>query len=153
MKLTNKPILNALVIATIGAGFAAPTATLADDGRESIVLEPDQRDLILMEMRTFLESIQAITAAVAEEDMETIAAVASAVGMANAGTTPPEIVAKLPLGFKQLAVATHTGFDVIANEAQDMADPQAIIVEMGELMNNCIACHASYRLDLVGWEN
>lgn len=153
MKLSSKPILNALIVATLGAGIAAPSATLADDGREPIVLEPDQRDLILDEMRTFLMSIQGITAAIAEEDMETVSDIARAVGMANAGTTPPAIVAKLPQGFKQLAVTTHTGFDFIANEAQDMGDPQAIIVLMADLMNNCIACHATYRLDLVGWEN
>ena len=40
------------------------------DGRLSIQLDPGERDLVLAEMRMFLESVQAITANVSKGDMQ-----------------------------------------------------------------------------------
>lgn len=127
--------------------FASPV--VADDGRIALMVTEDQRDFILLEMRTFLESVQGIITAVTEDDMEAVAELASAVGMSEAAKTPPDIVAILPQEFKMLAGATHMGFDLVAVEAQDMGDKEAILIQLGELMQNCTNCHAGFRMDLV----
>lgn len=129
------------------SSVAASPAT-ADDGRTALMVTEDQQDFILLEMRIFLESVQGIITAVTEKDMEGISEIARAVGMAAAGKTPPDIVAILPKEFKMLARATHMGFDLVAVEAEDMGDTEAILIQLGDLMQNCTGCHAGFRLDL-----
>ena len=152
MKLNNIPFPKTLKATILGCTIAlsslAASPTFADDGRTALVLTEDQRDFILLEMRTFLESVQGIITAITEEDLDAISEIASAVGMSEAGKTPPEIVALLPDEFKRLAGATHMGFDFVAVEAQDMGDMGAILFQLGELMQNCTGCHAGYRIDL-----
>ena len=139
--------------ALVGCGIAfasiAASPVMADDGRTALMVTEDQRDFVLLEMRTFLESVQGIITAVTEEDMEAVSEIASAVGMAEAAKTPADIVAILPQEFKMLAGATHMGFDLISVEAQDMGDTDAILIQLGELMQNCTGCHAGFRMDLV----
>ena len=116
------------------------------DGRTAIVLTPGERDLVLGEMRGFLEAIQAITAAAAEGDTETVVARARKVGMAAQAGVPASLIGKLPLAFKQQGFATHRAFDRLALDAEAMGDTRDVPAALGELMHNCIACHAAYRL-------
>jgi cytochrome c556 len=55
---------------------------------------------------------------------------------------------KLPLDFKQLGMGTHKAFDQLAIDAKDLGDKQQTIEQLGQLMNNCVACHKLYRIDL-----
>jgi len=143
--------VSVLLIAVIAAMFYMfmihGSVTASEDGRTAIVLTPGERDLVLLEMRGFLESVQAITTGLAEKDMATIAENASKVGMATAGAVPTTLMAKLPLEFKTLGMATHEAFDNLAREAQDMGDGQVVLSSLGELMNNCTTCHAGYRIE------
>ena len=59
---------------------------------------------------------------------------------------PVELMAKLPLQFKQLGLATHEGFDQIALDAKDLSDPQHSLQQLSQLMANCVACHSTYQL-------
>lgn len=52
--------------------------------------------MVLGEMRTFLEGVQTIVEAIAEDDMETVAATATSIGMAATGGEPAQFIAKLP---------------------------------------------------------
>jgi hypothetical protein len=45
------------------------SAEQTDDGRIAIQLTPAERDLVLSEMRTFLDSVQQITQGVANNDL------------------------------------------------------------------------------------
>ncbi len=118
----------------------------AEDGRTAILLAPGERDLVLAEMRGLLEAVQAIIAAAAEDDMETVAAAARAVGMAEAGTVPPGLIRKLPLDFKQKGMATHRSFDALADLALAAGDGREVLRELGGMMESCTGCHAGYRL-------
>ncbi len=120
----------------------------SDDGRTTIVLSAVERDLVLSEMRGFLEGIETITTGIAENDMKVIAESAGKMGMATAGQVPVALMAKLPSEFRSLGMATHKAFDALALEAQDMGDGKVILTALGELMNNCTTCHAGYRLDI-----
>lgn len=118
----------------------------SNDGRTEIILEGSERDMVLEEMRGFLDGVQSIIAASTENDMQTIAESAKIVGMANAGDVPLTLMSKLPIEFKSLGLETHKAFDEIAREAEDIGDAKIILTRLGDLLTNCTSCHATYRL-------
>ncbi len=119
-----------------------------DDGRQPIYVSAQERASLLGEMRGFLETVQGTVDALVAEDMAAIAELNSASGMRAAAGTPAALTAKLPEPFRQLGVSTHKLFDGIAQEATDMGDPAAITAQIGGLLGNCTACHASYRFEV-----
>lgn len=129
-------------------GAVAP----ASDGREALLLEVSERDLILSEMRVFLASVQAITAGISNDDMSKVVAAARAVGAAAQQGVPASLIGKLPLSFKKLGFDTHRKFDALALDAEQLGDPEHSLKQLATLMNNCVACHASYRIDAVASE-
>ncbi|MAT64659.1 MAG: hypothetical protein CMN57_03340 [Gammaproteobacteria bacterium] len=120
----------------------------AADGRTAIVLEPGERALILTEMRGFVESIQQVTDGLAREDMEAVVQAARASGRAAQQQVPAPLMGKLPLAFKQLGLDTHQQFDQLALDAEQLGDPAHSLQQLGRLMRNCVACHATYRLEV-----
>lgn len=121
----------------------------SEDGRTAIVLSAGERDLVLAEMRSFLVSVQGITRGVAENDMALVVKYARQVGMAAQGEVPVELMAKLPQSFRSLGLETHQAFDQLAMDAESLGDPGQVLGSLQGLMNRCIACHATYRLDAV----
>lgn len=132
----------ALVYMFVIKGQVVPST----DGRSAIVLSPGERDLVLSEMRGFLVAVQAITAAAAEGDTETVVKAARRVGMASQSEVPASLIGKLPLAFKQLGFATHKAFDQLAMDTEAFGDSSAAPAALGRLMQNCLSCHAAYRL-------
>jgi hypothetical protein len=53
---------------------------------------------------------------------------------------------KLPLAFKQLGLETHSGFDALALDAEQLGDPAHTLTQLAGLLQNCVACHAAYRI-------
>lgn len=129
----------------IFSGSVAPSS----DGRQALQLEPAERDLVLAEMRAFLESVQVIAASVGKKDMSQIAKAARQVGAAAQQAVPGSLVGKLPLSFKQLGFDTHKQFDTLAMDADELQDPEHSLQQLSVLMQNCVACHAAYRIDSV----
>jgi hypothetical protein len=140
-----------LIVALAGMGYIflnPDNLKKTDDGRTAIVLSAAERDLVLSEMRGFLEGIETITTGIAEKDMKAIAESAGKMGMSTAGQVPVALMGKLPSEFRSLGMATHKAFDELALEAQDMGDGQVVLSGLGELINNCTTCHAAYRIDI-----
>jgi len=131
--------------------FAAMTTTATvfakDDGRTVIELTEDERNLVLEEMRTFLDTVRSISVSLSKDDMESIAVSAKKVGMAASGEVPPALMNKLPKEFKMLAMTVHKSFDQIALDATDLGDRQQALEQLGALMANCVTCHAIYKLE------
>jgi hypothetical protein len=125
-------------------GSTAPAA----DGRTALLLEESERDIVLSEMRAFLVSVQGIVQSINNEDMPAVAAHARGVGMAAAGDVPGTLMGKLPAAFKKLGFGTHRSFDQLALDAEQLGDPQHAMEQLAELMGNCVACHATYRIDI-----
>ena len=119
----------------------------AADGRTAILLSPGERDLVLAEMRAFLQAVQGIAQAVSEGDPGAAAADARAVGAAAAAGVPVSLMAKLPLGFKQLGLATHGAFDQLALDAEQLGDLGHTQSQLAALLGNCVGCHAAFRID------
>jgi hypothetical protein len=124
-------------------GSVAP----ASDGRTAILLDPGERDLVLAEMRAFLQATQGVLVAATKGDPAGAAAAARGVGAAAQRGVPASLMGKLPLGFKQLGFDTHSRFDQLALDAEALGDPAQTLTALGELMSNCVACHAAFRID------
>lgn len=137
-----------LALLAVGYKFIIAGSTLpASDGREALLLEPGERDLVLAEMRQFLVSVQGITDGLTGKDMQRVAEAARGVGAAAQQAVPASLVGKLPLSFKKLGFDTHRKFDLLALDAEQLEDPEHTLQQLSELMNNCVACHATYRID------
>ena len=120
----------------------------ASDGRSAILLAPGERDLVLAEMRAFLQSVQEIVAALGEGSLDGVSAAARRVGVAAQHEVPSSLVGKLPGEFKFLGFDTHGKFDQLALDAEQLGDAGHTLGQLAELMRNCVACHAAYRIDL-----
>ncbi len=119
------------------------------DGRSAIQLTPGEKDMVLGEMRAFLQVVQSITVGLSSENMATVVKNARSVGMAAQQAVPGALIGKLPLAFKKLGFDTHSKFDTLALNAEQFGDPADTLKELSVLMENCVACHAAYRLDAV----
>lgn len=126
---------------------------IAEDGRQSLMLEAGERDLVLAEMRMFLVAVQQMIQASNENNATGIAEAARTVGYAAQEAVPGSLMKKLPLEFKQLGFDTHSKFDQIALDAEEFGDTAVSMRQLGTLMENCIACHASYRIDALPVNN
>jgi type II secretory pathway component PulM len=137
-------VVLAMLYLFVVRGQTAP----ASDGRTAILLAPAERDLVLAEMRGFLEAVQGITQAVADQDADAAAAAARKVGAAAQQAVPTSLVGKLPLAFKRLGFDTHQRFDQLALDAAAFGDTDPVMPALATLMRNCTACHASFRFEL-----
>lgn len=136
-----------IIIIAMGYKFMiVGSVTTATDGRQAITLDPSERDLLLTEMRMFLASVQRITQAATKEDMGEIVKAAREVGAAAQKAVPGTLMGKLPIAFKKLGFDTHSKFDALALDAEQMGDPQHALEQLSTLMNNCIGCHSAYQV-------
>jgi len=145
-------IIGLLLLVIIGGTYKfviQGDVTQSEDGRMAIHLTSGERDFVLIEMRTFLSSIQQITKGLSEKNMVLIAESAKAVGMAAQRGVPGTLVGKLPIAFKKLGFDTHSKFDQLALDAESFGDEDHTLEQLTTLMQNCVACHASYRFDVV----
>lgn len=142
----------ALLLLIIGSGvykfIFQGSVTKSADGRIAIQLNANERDLVLEEMRAFLESVQQITKAVTENDMKIVSENARKVGKAAQTAVPGTLIGKLPIDFKTLGFDTHSKFDQLALNAEDFGDSSQVLIQLSELMQNCVGCHAAYRIDI-----
>lgn len=137
--------LGYMVYAFVLSGETEETA----DGRQALLLNEAEKDLLLTEMRSFLMAVQQVTDGVTKEDLEQVANSARQVGAAAQQAVPATLTAKLPLEFKKLGFDTHRQFDALALDAEQLGDPQHSLKQLTGLMNNCIACHATYKIRVV----
>jgi cytochrome c556 len=148
-KLTLIALICSLIVITVMTyKFIISGETVAaSDGRQAILLEPGERDLVLGEMRLFLQTVQQITQGVSENNMGNIVTAAKQVGAAAQQAVPASLMKKLPLEFKKLGFDTHSKFDQLALDAEQFEDPKVVLDQLTSLMTNCVACHEIYRID------
>lgn len=141
-----------LNLITVAALLTLAGVTIADsdsvDKRQTIHLDDEERHIVLTEMRTFLSTIQQITQGIANEDLNKVSSAAKAMGNDASGGVSLSLIFKLPFDFKLLAADTHQKFDQIALDANSLADRDHALEQVAVLMQNCVACHALYRIEL-----
>ena len=124
------------------------TPSLAQDVREPAARTEAERVFILGQMRLFLQSTQAITAALATDDLKTVAGEATARGRKGTplSAIPPGMKAKETPAWTAMMGGARAGFDDLADAARAGAPPIKLLGMLGETMSNCVACHETYRL-------
>jgi hypothetical protein len=133
------------VVACAGLAFAAFAQSGTAPQRAVVPLAPEEREHVLGEMRDFLVALQGVTDGLARDDFGAVAVAARKVGAGSeAGRMPPAIAKKLPPEFRQLAKATHDGFDTLAVDAS-RRDARHSLAQASALMQRCNACHAAFR--------
>lgn len=136
-----------LIIGLMTYKFVVVGSTLkAEDGRIVVLLEPGERDLMLKEMRAFVESLQLMSDALAKDDMIGVSKAARAMGMSKSQDVPLAMVGKLPLEFKKLAFSVHGAFDTIADDAETVGTAKHTLGQLSSVLQKCVACHSSYQL-------
>lgn len=153
-----KPVLRLLAAAALictGAALAAGPSQPqlpkpAADQRAPLVLLDAERHIVLEEMRNFLAVLQTITDALPREDMKEVARAARTMGSGAANEIPPQTVAKLPNEFKILAGGVHTGFDLMAMDAETLGDSKHTLSQVSGILQKCNACHGMYQIKTVG---
>lgn len=136
----------AIVVAVLGYKFVVGEVKPSSDGRLEVQLTRDERNALLLEMRTWLKNSQAILAAASAGDIATVVSTAKASGMAAEAETPASLFRKIPVEMKRLGFDTRQKFDGIAAEAERTKDGQRAVALLAVAMNNCVACHAIYRV-------
>lgn len=117
-----------------------------DDTRIRLGMTPAERAEFLAEMRQMLASVQGIVAGIGDGNRERIAAAARLSGNRMARATPDSVRRKLPAAFKEIGGPTHLLFEEIAIRAET-DDMNALTKLAGEVMQQCLACHAAFRAD------
>lgn len=147
----NKLALTAIVLwvasaATFGWFFVKGNTTSIEGQRTAIVLQPAERELVLMEMRGLLGATQGILAGLDNKDMDQVAKAARASGMASAADVNPALMAKLPMSFKQLGMSVHAAMDDIAKDAETGKTSGDILNKLSNTLSSCVACHSAWQL-------
>jgi len=136
-----------VTVIVIGTMFVKGNTITTNDGRVSVLLEPAEKAFVLAEMRMLLEGVQSITEGLAANDLPAVAAAASHVGMASAADVNPQLMLKLPVGFKTQGMGVHKTFDTFADKAENGATANELLGDLATQLSSCVACHATYRLD------
>lgn len=146
-KLAISVILLWVVSALVFGWFFVRGNTEAVTGeRTAIVLRPAEREVVLMEMRGLLASVQGILDGLNRKDMEQVAQAARASGMGAAVDLNPALMAKLPLSFKDLGMSVHHSMDDIAAAAEAGKPADEILNKLSNTLASCVACHAAWQL-------
>ncbi len=121
---------------------------LPDDNRIVVKYEPDLRDLVLNEMRDYLEVMNEIQQGLAENDPDKIVKAATRQGQISLEATPIRLLKLSPLACKQMGFRGHDIFQAIADSARVQFNKTTVNRQLAELTNNCIVCHRTYRIEL-----
>jgi cytochrome c556 len=116
------------------------------DPREAVALNPVEAEKMLAGMRTYLETIQGIVTALAENATSGIPAIARKSGAKMLEEVAPTTGLKTPMGFAMMSFDTHDKFDKLADKAAKGASRSELLTDLRDIMGNCISCHATYRL-------
>jgi hypothetical protein len=142
-----RPWLLASLLVVPVAAFAADKAhaPAAVDTRYNLKLTPSEQAEFLAEMRNMLASIQHIMVGIGSSDREMIAEYARRSGNRMARATPASVRAKTPPAFQEIGGPTHLMFEELAIRAES-DDMDMIATYAGKLMNQCMACHAAFKV-------
>jgi len=125
-----------------------PMPEKVEDGREIITLTEAEKAIVMEQMRQMLSSVQGITDGLAQGDSQAVLESASLSSPSMMQDLPSQIRMKFPEPFSQMGMATHMAFAQISKEAKDIKNPVPILKQLSEAIQNCDACHATYRFVL-----
>src|SRR5438067_1986296 len=123
----------------------SPGAEHVADTRERVRVTPAERDAILLEMRTMLQSLSGIMHGLIASDLDMARKAAGASGMAAA--LDPGLEKNLPAGYRHLNERTHKRFDALAEAIKTGGARDGLLKRLAAVTASCVSCHDTYRLD------
>ena len=130
------------------AGAAGPAS---GDARQLVTFPEPMRLHTIASMRDHLLSLQEIDVALSKGDFETAAQVAEQrLGMSSLEAHGAAHLAPfMPQGMQEIGTGMHRAasrFAVAAQDASASNDVKPALAALGDVMRQCVACHAAYRL-------
>ncbi|AGK56784.1 hypothetical protein HYPDE_25498 [Hyphomicrobium denitrificans 1NES1] len=116
------------------------------DSREALTLSPAEAAEMLSGMRTYLETVQGIVSALAENKVARVPEIAARSGAKLLGSMNPITGLKAPIGFTMMSLDTHDKFDKLAEKARRGTSRTEVLTDLQDILGNCTGCHAAYRL-------
>ncbi len=144
-----KPLFpNALVAFLL---LVSPLCATATDARQQIDMPEMMREHMLNNMRDHLRSLQEIQAALARSDFDKAADVAERrLGMSSLEAHGAAHMAPyMPKPMQEIGTEMHRAASRFARTAQEAAvkgDMAPVLDRFSSLLQQCIACHESYRI-------
>ena len=130
---------------------AATPSTAQGDARQLVSFPEPMRLHTIANMRDHLLSLQEIDVALSKNDFDQAAKVAEVrLGMSSLelhGAT--HIAPYMPQGMQDIGTQMHRAASRFALEAQNASvsnDVRPALAALGAVMQQCVACHATYRL-------
>lgn len=133
-------------LTTSAPGWAQQAAAANDDKRSPVVLRPNEKAAMLGDMREYLKGMQEMFAALAKDDMDTVASTAKAMGTIKIFETYLMFPTVSGVRFRELAAQVHDDFEQIAEDAKKKRNPKLVLESLSSTMKRCVSCHDSYRL-------
>jgi len=115
------------------------------DARERVRLTSTERDKLLIEMRTMLQSLSEIMQGMVANDLAKVEKAARRSEVAPA--VDPGLEKKLPPDFLQLAMRTRQRFGRLADATKTGAARDAVLRRLAAVTATCVTCHDTYRLE------
>jgi cytochrome c556 len=144
--------LRTLAMAAIAAAAGCANAPSSSDAREAVHFPAEMRLHTLSNMRDHLRCLEEIDAALSRGDYEAAAVVAEKrLGMSSLEAHgASHLAAFMPEGMQQIGSQMHRAASRFALEAQNAGasnDPKPALAALADVMRQCVACHAAYRLE------
>jgi len=140
-------IILLLVIMGGAYKFIVKGSTLeGTDGRVVILLDAQERNYILKEMRGLLGHMQQLITAISNDNIDEVIKISTTLVEDSGGKTPTRIIAKMPLSFKMISKNIHNDFKILQENAIKNRDTKEALAQVSQIMTNCLACHSSHSL-------
>ena len=136
-------LLPLILLVAASAPQAAP-----DDPRTPVPVSAETRQLVLQEMRGFVEALAGITGALARGEVAAVADLAQPHGMQAMQAFPRQNMREMPEPFRALGRAVHQDFDRLATDARAGVTVGEARATVSQALAKCSGCHVAYRLEV-----
>ncbi len=143
--------MKAVTSAILALLFISPAVYGAEDPRQQVDLPPHMVQHMLSNMRDHLAAIETITRLLSEGEYEAAAEQAeSRLGMSSmrkhGGHHMGRHMPPAMRGFGQAMHRSASRFAIAARDAEVGGDLAAAFAGLSQVMQQCVACHAAFRL-------
>lgn len=133
-------------IAVFAWFFIRGNTTAGTDGRTAVILQPAERDFVMLEMRGLLAATQQITEGASQGDIPRIIKAARSAGMAGTAEVNPALMTKLPIEFKKLGMSMHGDMDEIAKAGEAGKQVPELLKMTSDALAKCVGCHSAWQI-------
>ncbi len=132
---------------------ASPHDELARmDGRIAVPMPPRMANHHRAQMRSHLEVVQGVVAALATDDFAAVRAAAEPIAASASTEHQCEMMGRGAEGFTEQALRFHETANQILGAA-DAKDRTGVLAALSETVSVCTGCHATFRQEIVSWDD